>query len=144
MELSGYRAWVYDPDLEEYVMKNVARVEFYLDTNEVSMIYTLATVQRKPTDFTFDPYDIKDVVLMKDTGFKDKKGKHIYTRDILCFPNSCLGVVYWDQANGRYVVECRGAEPKDLTKAVAQECIVYGNTIETTDVEDILEENEWN
>lgn len=44
MELSGYRAWIYDPELEEYVMKNVARIEFYLDTNEVSMIYTLATV----------------------------------------------------------------------------------------------------
>ena len=144
MELSGYRAWVYDPELEEYVMKNVAKVEFYLDTNEVSMVYTLATVQRKPTDFTFDPYDIKDVVLMKDTGFKDQNGKHIYTKDILEFSNGCLGVVYWDQVNGRYAVECRGIEPKDLTKAVTQECIVYGNTIDTTDVEDILEENEWN
>lgn len=144
MELSGYRAWIYDPELEEYVMKSIARVEYYLDTNEISMVYTLATVQRKPTDFTFDPYDIKDVVLMRDTGFKDKNGKHIYTKDILEFSNGYLGVVYWDQANGRYKVECKGTEPKDLTKALAQECIVYGNTIETTDVEDILEENEWN
>ncbi len=144
MNQLGYRAWVYDPELEEYVMKNVARIEFYLDTNEVSMVYTLATVQRKPTDFTFDPYDIKDIVLMKDTGFKDQNDKHIYTRDILEFSNGCLGVVYWDRTNGRYKVECKGIEPKDLTKAVAQECIVYGNTIETTDVEDILEENEWN
>ena len=40
-----------------------------------------------------------------------------------------------------YAIECRGDDLKDLTKALAQECIVYGNTIETTDVEDILEEN---
>lgn len=59
MELSGYRAWVYDPDLEEYIMKEVAKLDFYLDTLEVSMVYTLATVQRKPTDFTFVPYDIQ-------------------------------------------------------------------------------------
>ena len=144
MELSGYRAWVYDPELEEYVMKDVARIEFYLDTNEVSVVYTLATVQRDPFDFTYDTYNIEDVVLMKDTGFRDKNGKHIYTKDILEFSNGCLGVVYWNQANGRYAIECRGNEPKDLTKAVAQECIVYGNTIETTNVEDILEENEWN
>lgn len=143
MNQLGYRAWVYDPELEEYVMKDVARVEFYLDTNEVSMIYTLATVQRKPTDFTFTPYDIKDVVLMKDTGFRDKNNKHIYTKDILQFSNGCLGVVYWSQANGRYEVKCHGDAPKDLTKALAESCVVEGNTIETTDVEDILEENSW-
>lgn len=141
MEISGYRAWVYDSDLKEYVMKEVAKLDFYLDASEVSMVYTLATVQRKPTDFTFTPYDIKDVVLMKDTGFKDKKGKHIYTKDILEFSNGCLGVVYWSQSHGRYEVECRGDVPKDLTKAVAEKCVVYGNTIETTEVEDILEEN---
>lgn len=95
-------------------------------------------------EFTYDPYVIEDITLMRDTGFRDRNGKHIYTKDILQFSNGCLGVVYWSQLHGRYKVECRGTEPKDLTKAVAQECIVYGNTIETTDVEDILEENEWN
>lgn len=143
MEISGYRAWVYDPDLEEYVMKDVARLDFYLDACEVSMVYTLATVQRKPTEFTYDSYNIEEVILMKDTGFRDKDGKHIYTKDILEFSNGCLGVVYWDQVNGRYAIECRGDVPKDLTKALAEQCIVYGNTIETVDVEDILEENSW-
>ena len=144
MELLGYRAWVYDPDLEEYVMKEVAKLEFYLDACEVCMVYVLATVQKKPTEFTYDSYSIEDVILMKDTGFRDKNDKHIYTKDILQFSNGCLGVVYWSQLHGRYEVECRGDVPKDLTKAIAESCIVYGNTIEITEVEDILEENSWN
>nr|DAX82614.1 MAG TPA: YopX protein [Caudoviricetes sp.] len=143
MELSGYRAWVYDPELEEYVMKNVARVEYYLDTNEVSMIYTLATVQRNPTEFTFDPYDIKDVILMEDTGLRDKRGKHIYTRDILKFPNGGLGIVYWSQLYARFKIGCNGVAPKDIIKELAESCTVEGNTMETTDIENILKENEW-
>lgn len=64
-------------------MKDVAKLDFYLDTFEVSMVYTLATVQRKPTEFTFVPYDIKDVILMQDTGLKDKNNKKIYDGDIV-------------------------------------------------------------
>ena len=143
MEISGYRAWIYDSDLKKYAMKDVAKLDFYLDASEVSMVYTLATVQRDPFDFTYDTYNIEDVVLIKDTGFRDKNDKHIYTKDILQFSNGCLGVVYWNQAHGRYEVECRGDVPKDLTEALAKKCIVDGNTIETTDVEDILEENSW-
>lgn len=143
MELSGYRAWVYDSDLKEYAMKEVAKLDFYLDACEVSMVHTLATVQRSPFDFTYDTHSIEDVILMKDTGLKDKAGKHIYTRDILQLPDCRSGVVYWDKLQARYAVEIVGDVPKDLTKAFAEKCIVEGNTIETADAEDILEENSW-
>ena len=129
MEQTGYRAWVYDPELEEYVIKEVAKLDFYLDTNEVSVVYTLATVQRKPTEFTFDPYAIEDVILMKDTGFKDRNGKHIYTKDILKLPNGSSGVVYWNKDYGSFEIELPRDIPGALTKAIAQSSTVIVNVL---------------
>nr|DAU39323.1 MAG TPA: YopX protein [Caudoviricetes sp.] len=144
MDIPGYRAWVYDPKLKERVMKEVVKLSFYLDTFSIATVFTKATVQTRPTEVVFDAYDIKDVILMKDTGLRDKDNIRIYERDILCFPNGCLGVVYWNQRYGRYEIECRGDIPKGLTEVVAKACYVDGNTLETKNLEDLLEENSWN
>lgn len=129
MEQSGYRAWVYDPELEEYVIKEVAKLDFYLDINEVSVVYTLATVQRKPTEFTYDSYNTEDVILIKNTGFKDRNGKHIYTKDILQLPNGSSGVVYWNKDYGSFEVELPRDIPGALTKTIAQGSTVIGNVL---------------
>lgn len=129
MEQSGYRAWVYDPELEEYVMKEVAKLDFYLDASEVAMVHVLTTIQRKPTEFAYDSYDIKDVILMKDTGFKDRNGKHIYTKDILKLPNGSSGVVYWNKAYGSFEVELSRDIPEVLTEAIAKSSTVIGNAL---------------
>ena len=121
-----FRAWVYDPDLEEYVMKDVAKLDFYLDTFEISMVYTLATVQRKPTEFTFVPYDIKDVILMQDTGLKDKNNKKIYDGNI--------GKVFLSNLRAGFDVAFNGAIPEELDAGLADRSEVLGNIHENKEL----------
>lgn len=129
-----FRAWVYDPDLEEYVMKDVAKLDFYLDTFEISMVYTLATVQRKPTEFTFVPYDIKDVILMQDTGLKDKNNKKIYDGDILRFSNENIGKVFLSNLRAGFDVAFNGAIPEELDAGLADRSEVLGNIHENKEL----------
>ena len=98
------------------------------------MVYTLATVQRKPTEFTFVPYDIKDVILMQDTGLKDKNNKKIYDGDILRFSNGNIGKVFLSNLRAGFDVAFNGAIPEELDAGLADRSEVLGNIHENKEL----------
>ena len=80
-----YKAWVKNPDLNEYILQDVLRLDFFLDTNTLAKVHTKSFRQHNPFEVAFDSYDPNKAELLEFTEKYDIDGNEIYTGYIVRF-----------------------------------------------------------
>lgn len=105
-----YKAWVKNLDLNEYILQDVLRLDFFLDTMTLAKIYTKSFRQRNPFNLALDCYDYNKAELLEFTENYDIDGNEIYTGYIISFSasgNNYVGVVEWDKNSASYVLKAK-------------------------------------
>lgn len=104
------KAWVNNLDLNEYILQDVLRLDFFLDTKTLAKIHTKSFRQRNPFNLALDNYDYNKAELLEFTENYDINGNEIYTGYIVSFTASkrnYIGVVEWDKNSASYVLKAK-------------------------------------
>ena len=80
-----YKAWIYNTDLEKYILQDVLQIVFSVHNNDICEVYTKSFRQSDPFNLTMDSYDSNKVELLEFTGQYDIDGKEIYSGYIVRF-----------------------------------------------------------
>ena len=91
-----YKAWIKNPDINKYILQDVLRLDFFLDTKTLAKVHTKSFRQHNPFEVAFDSYDPNKVELLEFTEYYDMDGNEIYT-----------GVVEWDKDATSYVLRVK-------------------------------------
>lgn len=105
-----YKAWIKNPDINKYILQDVLRLDFFLDTKTLAKVHTKSFRQHNPFEVAFDSYDPNEVELLEFTEYYDMDGNEIYTGYIVSFSASrqnYVGVVEWDKDATSYVLKAK-------------------------------------
>ena len=106
-----YKAWVYNTDLEEYILQDVLQLDFSVNNGSFCVAYTKSFRQSDPFNLALDSYDYNKTELLEFTGHYDIEGNEIYTGYIVSFvlasKETYIGVVEWDKDATSYVLRVK-------------------------------------
>lgn len=80
-----YKAWVKNPDLNEYILQDVLQLDFSVNNGSFCVAYTKSFRQSDPFNLALDSYDYNKTELLEFTGHYDIEGNEIYTGYIVRF-----------------------------------------------------------